>query len=133
MTRNSFLKIASSIAIAVGIFALFFPAILQESKGTIPNNATYVWTSEVGILLIAISIMAFLVRREENSKTLRVFLLGNATIQIGLFVIELLAYINGIITKLSGIIPNSIIHILLTIGFLYFFITIKNENIHNKN
>jgi hypothetical protein len=133
MTRNSFLTIASFIAMAVGIFALFFPAILQESKGTIPNNATYVWTSEVGILLIAISIMAFLVRKEENSKTLRVFLLGNAIIQIGLFVIELLAYINGIITKLSGILPNLIIHILLTIGFLYFFITMKNVNSNNKN
>lgn len=133
MTRNSFLIIASFIALAVGIFALFFPAILQESKGTIPNNATYVWTSEVGILLIAISMMAFLVRKEENSKTLRVFLLGNAIIQIGLFVIELLAYINGIITKLSGVMPNLIIHILLTIGFLYFSITMKKENSNNKN
>jgi hypothetical protein len=133
MTRNLFLTIASFIALAVGIFALFFPAMLQVSKGTIPNNATYVWTSEVGILLIAISIMAFLIRKEENSKTLRVFLLGNAIIQIGLFVIELLAYINSIITKLSGVIPNLIIHILLTIGFLYFSITMKKENNNNKS
>lgn len=132
MTRKSFLTIASIIAIAVGIFALLFPEILQESKGTLANTATYVWTSEVGILLIAIGVMAFLVRREEDSKTLQVFLLGNSIIQIGLFSIELFAYINGVVTKFSGIAPNLSIHILLTIGFLYFFITMKNVN-SNKN
>lgn len=129
MTRKSFLTIASFIATAVGIFALFFPSVLQESKGTLPNNATYVWTSEVGILLTAIGIMVFLVRKEENSKTLKVFLFGNSMIQIGLFIIELLAYFNSVITRLSGIVPNLCIHILLTIGFLYFCTTMKTDNI----
>jgi hypothetical protein len=128
MTRKSFLAIASFIATAVGIFALFFPASLQESKGTLPNNATYVWTSEVGILLIAIGIMAFLVRKEENSKILKIFLFGNTIIQIGLFLIELFAYSNGVITKISGIIPNLSLHILLTIGFLYFWVVMKIEH-----
>ncbi len=128
MTRNYFLTIASFIAMAVGIFALFFPAALQESKGTFPNKATYVWTTEVGIFLIAIGIMVFLIRKEEDSKTLKVFLFGNVIIQIGLFIIELLAYINGIITKLSGIIPNLSLHILLTIGFLYFLMPMKQES-----
>jgi len=130
MSRKTFLTITSFIAVAVGVFALFFPAILQESKGTLPNNATYVWTSEVGILLIAIGIMAFLVRKEENSKTLKAFFLGNFIIQIGLFLIELFAYIDGVITKLSGVIPNLSLHILLTIGFLYFRTTMKIENSH---
>jgi hypothetical protein len=133
MTRNFFLTSASFIAKAVGIFALFFPATLQESKGTLPNNATYVWTSEVGILLIAIGIMAFQVRNEENSKTLRAFLFGNAIIQIGLFLIELFAYLNGIITKFSGIIPNLSLHILLTIGFLYFWIVMNKGCRQNDN
>ncbi|KFF12431.1 hypothetical protein IW15_12835 [Chryseobacterium soli] len=130
MTRKFFLTIASFIATIVGIFALFFPSILQESKGTLPNNATYVWTSEVGILLMTIGIMAFLVRKEEDSKILKVFLFGNSMIQMGLFIIELLAYFNAVITKLSGIVPNLCIHILLTIGFLYFCITIKTDNIN---
>ncbi|MBC6113058.1 hypothetical protein ACFOG5_23690 [Pedobacter fastidiosus] len=122
MKRKYFLTIASFIAISVGIFALFFPVTLQESKGTLPNNATYVWTSEVGVLLIALGVMAFIVRKEENSKMLSAFLFSNFIIQIGLFTIELIAFMDKIITKPSGVIPNLSIHILLSIGFLYFFL-----------
>ncbi len=133
MTRKIFLTIASFVAVAVGVFALFFPEILQQSKGTLANKATYVWTSEVGMLLIAIGVMALLIRKEEDSKTLQVFLLSNSIIQIGLFLIELFAYINGVITKPLGIIPNLSIHILLTIGFLYFCITMKKGNKNNMD
>lgn len=128
MRRKTFLIIASAIATVVGIFALLFPAVLQESKGTIPNAATYVWTSEVGIILIAIGVMAFMVRGQENTSTLKAFFLGNFIIQVGLFTIELLAYFHRVITRLSGVAPNLIIHILLAFGFGYYLIKMKNEN-----
>jgi hypothetical protein len=127
MTRNTFLTIASFIATAVGSFALLFPAILQESKGTLPNIATYVWTSEVGLLLVAIGIMAFLVRGQEGSPTLKAFFLGNFIIQVGLFLIELLAYFNGVITKFSGILPNLTLHVILAFGFAYYLSIMKNK------
>lgn len=127
MTRKTFLTISSFIATIVGFFALFFPAILQESKGTLPNNATYVWTSEVGILLIAIGIMAFMIRKQKNSTTIRAFFFANFIIQIGLFLIEFFAYLNGVITKVLGVIPNLSIHLLLAIGFVFFWINMNRE------
>jgi amino acid permease len=127
MTRKSFLTLASFIAIIVGFFALFFPVLLQESKGTSPNSATYVWTSEVGILLIAIGLMAFMIRKEDNSTPIRAFFFVNFIIQIGLFLIELFAYLNDVIIKISGIIPNLTIHLLLAIGFLFFWINMNRE------
>ncbi|WP_443936440.1 hypothetical protein [Pedobacter sp. MW01-1-1] len=125
MSRQTFLTIASIIAFSVGIFALVFPNILLESKGVAPLVATLAWTREVGILLIAIGIMAFLLRSHEVSATLKVFLFGNIIIQIGLFVIELLAYFNHVITKLSGIIPNLTLHVLLALGFAYYWKTMN--------
>lgn len=125
MSRQIFLTIASIIATLVGLFAIFFPTTLLESKGVEPLAGTLVWTRETGLLLLTVGIIAFLVRKNEASQTLKVFLFGNILIQIGLFVIELLAYFNGIITKLSGIIPNLTLHILLAIGFVYFWTTIK--------
>jgi hypothetical protein len=119
MTRKTFLTIASTIATTVGIFALLFPAILHESKGTQPNAATYVWTSEVGLVLIAIGLMAFLLRGEGNSPALRAFFIGNFIIQIGLFTIEFIAYQNGVISKLEGVLPNLTLHVLLAFGFAY--------------
>lgn len=127
MSRQFFLTIASIIAFSVGLFAILFPSTLLESKGVEPLAGTLVWTRETGLLLLTIGIIAFSIRKHETSETLKVFLWGNVIIQIGLFVIELLAYFSGIITKFSGIIPNLILHILLAIGFIHFWATLKSK------
>jgi hypothetical protein len=127
MTRQLFLTIASIIAFLVGLFALVLPGILLESKGVQPMVGTIVWTRETGLLLLAIGFMAFSIRKHKYSETLKVFLFGNGVIQIGLFVIELLAYFSGAITKLSGILPNLIVHILLAIAFIHFWITARQD------
>jgi hypothetical protein len=113
------------MACSVGLFAIVFPSTLLESKGVEPLIGTLVWTRETGLLLLTIGIIAFSVRKHETSQTLKVFLFGNIVIQIGLFVIELLAYFNGVITKVSGILPNLTLHILLAIGFIHFWRAIK--------
>ena len=125
MSRQIFLTIASLIALSVGIFALLFPAVLLESKGVELLNGTLVWAREVGVLLICLGIIGFSTRKHDSSATLKALLFGNIFIQIGLFLIELIAYSNGIITKISGIIPNLSLHVLLTIGFAYFWATMK--------
>jgi hypothetical protein len=98
-----------------------------ESKGAEPLAGTLVWTRETGLLLLTIGTVAFSIRKHEASETLTAFLFGNIIVQIGLFVIELLAYSNGAITKLSGIIPNLTLHVLLAIGFVYFWATLKSK------
>jgi len=119
MKRSTFLTLAATIALAVGAFALFAPAVLLASKG-VSSVAASVWTREVGVLLLAVGATALMVRNHEDSPTLRAFLMGNAAIQIGLFPIEILAYREGTITILSGIVPNSIIHLCLAAGFIYY-------------
>jgi hypothetical protein len=129
MSRYIFLTTASIIAFSVGTLALLFPSILLESKGVTANYGTLVWTRETGLLLLTIGVVAFFVRKHDDSETLKAFLFGNSFIQIGLFIIELSAYFDGIITKLSGVIPNLILHVLLSIGFIYYWTTIKlNSN-----
>jgi hypothetical protein len=124
MNRSTFLALAAVIAFAVGAFALFAPIALLASKG-ISSAAADVWAREVGVLLIAIAVSAFLVRNHQDSATLRAFLIGNVVVQIGLFPIEILAYREGTITLLSGIVPNSIIHLLLATGFAYYAATMQ--------
>ncbi len=121
MSRQIFLTIASIIAFIVGLFAIALPGTLLESKGVEPLVGTLVWMRETGLLLLTTGIIIFSIRKHEASETLKVFLFGNSIVQIGLFVIELLAYFNSVITKLSGIIPNLALHILLAIGFIHFW------------
>lgn len=132
MKRKTFITFASIIAIIVGLFSLIFPDILLESKGVIANNWTNVWTREVWVILIGVGIIAFIVRNHKDSDTLKAFLIGNVFIQIGLFTIEVIAYWNWTITKISWIIPNSIIHVILSIWFTYYAIKIP-YNIYSKN
>ena len=126
MKRTQFLTIASIIAFAVGIYATIFPKVLLESKGVTPDIGAKIWTTEVGVLLIGIGILVFGIRKMAFSKSLKVILLANAFIQIGLFAIEFIAWINNQITIASGVIPNLSIHILLTIGFIYYSILQKD-------
>lgn len=125
MTRKTFLTLAAFIALAVGTFAFTCPATLLDSKGVIPNDGANVWVREVGILLISVGVVAALIRGHEDSPTLQAFFLGNIILQMGLIPIELIAYGHGVITKPSGIMPNTIIHFFLAAGFAYYYLQMK--------
>lgn len=126
MNRQIFLSIAAAIATGVGAFALLAPTALLASKGVV-GLATEVWVQEVGIFLLAVGLMAFLARNAPDSAALRALLVGNTVIQLGLLPIEIMAYHHGVISVLSGIVPNSILHGLLALGFAYFAVTMKPE------
>jgi hypothetical protein len=128
MNRHTFLTVAGAVALAVGAVALFFPAALLASKG-VTSAAANVWMREVGVLLIAIGVMALLVRNHADSPTLRAFFIGNVIVQLALLPIELLAYRDGVITLLSGIVPNSILHVLLAAAFLYYLLRMKAPDV----
>ncbi|MEC7263668.1 MAG: hypothetical protein VXW38_08000 [Bacteroidota bacterium] len=129
MKRQTFLTIASMIAFLVGVMATFFPSLLLVSKGVFPGDGVKVWMTEVGILLIVSGVINFLIRKHPSSPTLFVLFLGNVLIQLGLLAVEVLAFAKGTITEISGIIPNSIIHGVLAIGFTYYiFRMVPNEN-----
>ena len=125
MTRAWFLTLASAIAIAVGVFAVALPQDFLASKGVVSNPAADVWMREVGVVLTAIGVIAFWIRNEPSSPTMRAFLFGNLMLQLGLLPIELVAYRAGIITEALGVAPNSILHALLAAGFLYYGVSMR--------
>ena len=120
MTRPIFLTLAAIIALLVGIVASTFPEVLLASKGVEIDAAVIVWVRQVGVALIGIGLVAFATRKHPDSPTMRAFLLGNAVHQALLAPIEVIAFQQGIITKLEGIVPNTILHLLLASGFLFF-------------
>lgn len=125
MKRSTYLLLAGIIALSIGTFALFAPVTLLASKGVV-SVAANVWIQEVGALLIAIGMLAAMVRHHEDSPTLKAILISNVVIQIGLLSIEALAYHDGIITRLSGIVPNLILHICLASGLIYYIVKMPN-------
>ncbi len=122
MKQQTFLTLAAAIALGVGTTAVLFPAALLASKGTLPSSAADLWMREVGVLLVCIGLIAGLVRRHADSPTMRALMLGNLLVQLGLLVTEVIGYANGVITQLSGVMPNAVLHIALATGFTYFWL-----------
>lgn len=120
MSRSWFLTIAGGIALLVGTIASVAPAWVLLGKGVAPEAAVLVWVREVGVAILATGGMSLALRHHPASPTLRVFFLGNAAHQVMLAPIEVVAYLDGTIPKLSGIVPNTILHVVLASAFLVY-------------
>ena len=77
------------------------------------------------MLVLALGVAAGLVRAEPDSSVLRGYLVGNALVHAGLFPIEIHAYANGVIGRLDGIVPNSVLHVVVAGGFTYYAATMR--------
>jgi hypothetical protein len=120
MTRRSFLTFSSLVAFAVAAFALIAPGGLLAGKGVEPSFPLLVWIREVGVMILAAGITTFLARKAPDSPALRAILIAGAVLHLGLLPIELVALSEGVITKTSGVVPNSLLHVLLAFGFIRF-------------
>lgn len=120
MTRSGFLVVVSCVAFAVAVFALGFPDALLAAKGVQPSPEVLVWVREVGAQILAAGVTTFLARKAPDSVALRALLSGNAVLHFGLLPIELIAYAQGVIPTLSGIVPNSILHVVLATSFVVY-------------
>ncbi len=125
MTRKLFLTSVSAVGFTVAAVALALPASLLASKGVTPDAPVVLWLRELGVLIFALSVMGMAVRGEPDSRALRMILVANAIVHAGLFPIEIAGYLRGTLTQLSGIVPNSIFHVLAAAGFAYFAIALK--------
>ena len=127
MSRKTFLTICSVIACSVGAFALVAPGVLLASKGVAPSAAAHVWARELGVALIAFGVMFVFIRNVPDSPAVRALLAGAAVLQLGLFPIEIVAYYGGTITKASGVVPNSFLHLVLAGAFAYYATRVKTS------
>ncbi|HKO93969.1 MAG TPA: hypothetical protein VJU61_22600 [Polyangiaceae bacterium] len=119
LPRSTFLTLASVVALAIGAFAIVLPQQFLLGKGVaVPNLAAAVWMRELGVSILALGVILFWVRRHADSATLRAVLWGNALVQLGLLATELVAYRERVIPLVSGILPNSVLHVVLASGFL---------------
>jgi hypothetical protein len=119
MSHTFLLAVLSVVAIVVGVVAIVRPAKFLESKGATVNQAAVIWMREVGVLIFAQGITCVLLRHQPLTGAVRAFLVGAAVTQFGLLPIELAGYWRGSLTKLSGVLPNSILHAVLGAMLLY--------------
>lgn len=118
VSRYWFLTLAALVAVGVGGAAFVAPEAMLATKGIGGNATAQVWVREVGAVLLAVGFIAWRVRSHGDSATLRVLLWGNALLQLAMLPIEVVAHAQGVIPALMGIVPNTVLHVLLAAGFV---------------
>lgn len=132
MKRKTFLTITSIIVLLIGCFALTSPGVLITSvKYAAPSETANVMARTVGILLITVGLLNFLVRDHEDSPTMRSILIANLVLQVGIMPIDPSAYASGVYRTIGSFAPNTVLHILLASGFVYYLA--KMKKVRNLN
>lgn len=126
MHREIFLTVMGAVGLLVGSVALFKPAALLAGKGVSAEGAPSVWMRQTGVLILATSVVVLLLRGSPDSDALRAVLWGNALLHALMFPIEVVAWRKGIITRLSGIVPSSLLHVAACVGFTFFALRISS-------
>jgi hypothetical protein len=126
MNRKTFLTVTSIIVLCIGGFALTSPGVLIASvKYAAPSETANVMARTVGILLISVGVLNFLVRSHEDSASLRSILIANLVLQLGILPIDPSAYFNGVYRTLGSFAPNTLLHLALASGFIYYLAKMK--------
>lgn len=122
MSRTTFLTIAALIACTIGAIAAFLPTtLLVDMKYANPTDTGLVMARTAGVFLLSFGILNFLVRKDATSPTMVSLLLANAVLQLLILPVDPLAYAFGIYGSVMSFIPNTILHVFLLGGFLYFW------------
>ncbi len=133
MSRKLFLTIASIIAALVGSLSLLAPdVLLGPVKSAVANPAALVMARTVGVLLLAVALLAFMVRGHADSPTMESVLKANLALQLGVLPIDPWAYYNGTFGTLAAFVPNTIVHLLLASGFAYYLVQMRRRRLPPK-
>ena len=118
MKRQTFLTIAAALGTLFSLYMFFAPAKMMEGMGVQSNDTINVILQVMCVMLFTIAVITFLARRDEGSIALRAIIIGSIMMHIISIPIDWVAYQRGIFTQISGLIPGTIIHIILGVGFI---------------
>ncbi|TYC64085.1 hypothetical protein FMN63_28060 [Stappia sp. BW2] len=130
MSRRTFLTFASFVACTIGVIAAVFPmTLLVDMKSAVPGDTGLVMARTAGVFLLSFGVLNFLARGDADSPTMTNLLLANALLQVLILPVDPLAYAMGVYGSVMSFIPNTILHVGLLFGFLYYW----NASISRRN
>lgn len=122
MNRKTFLTFASIIALSIGFIATFLPNfLLVDMKYAVVSETGLVMARTAGVFLMSFGVLNFLVRADVTSPTMVSLLFANALLQLLILPVDPLAYAWGVYGSALSFIPNTVLHVFLLLGFIYFW------------
>ncbi len=127
MKRQTFLTIAAAVGALFAVYMIAAAGKMMEGMGVQLNDTTNIVLQAVCVMLFSIAVITFLARKDEGSIALRAIFIGSILMHIISIPIDWVAYQKGIFTKVSGLIPGTVIHIIFAIGFIYYFMKLPKK------
>ena len=122
MNRKTFLTFAAVIALSIGSIAAFLPnVLLVDMKYAVASETGLIMARTAGVFLLSFGVLNFLVRSDPTSPTMVSLLLANALLQLLILPVDPLAYAFGVYGSVLSFIPNTVLHVGLLLGFVYFW------------
>ena len=118
MKRQTFLIIAATVGTVFSLYMFLAPAKMMEGMGIQSNDSINAILQVMCVMLFSISVITFLARKDEGSIALRAIIIGSIFMHIASIPIDWIAFQRGVFTQISGLIPGTIVHIILAIGFI---------------
>jgi hypothetical protein len=119
MKRNVFLIISAVLAMFFGLHMLIAPGKMLANMVTVSSSDLEHALQWSGTMLVSIAIINFLSRNDAGSAALRAVMIGNIILHVVGFAVDAYDYSIDFI-KMPGLISGTIVHGLLTIGFIYY-------------
>jgi hypothetical protein len=128
MSRQIFMTLAAIVACTIGAIALFFPAtLLVDMKYATVSDTGLVMARTAGVFLFSFGVLNFLVRDDADSPTMAKVLISNVVLQLLILPVDPLAYVYGVYGSVMSFVPNTILHIALISGFVFFWFDMKRN------
>lgn len=134
MSRRSFLTFAAFVACSIGAIAVVSPmTLLVDMKSAVPHGSALVMARTAGVFLLSFGVLNFLARGDADSATMEHLLLANALLQALILPVDPMAYAMGVYASVLSFIPNSILHVGLLFGFVYYWRDARSRRIQYAN
>lgn len=126
MKQKHFLIVAAIVGTIFGIMTIFFPDEAAETFGLTSNGENSIVLGWLGAITLCSAVMFFMVRNDNNSKTLKSILIFIGSFNVLTLIVDIVGISQGVLT-MNKMIPGIILHSLMTIGSIYFLLRFKSS------
>lgn len=119
MNRSTFFLILVVIGLIFGAMFVFVPDMIATMSGVEPVPVMTVPVRGLGVMILAVTLLNFLVRNDPDSTTLRAVLWANLAVHVLTPVVDIYGAAQGLMPA-GSILPGLVVHLLAAWGCFHF-------------
>ena len=121
MKRAHFLAAAGTLGVFFGLSMIVSPDAMLNSMTTMTGAGATNVLRLAGVALLTVGVINIMARNDPGSDALSAIMTGNIVLHVVGWGLDIVDWRSGML-KQSGIVMGSIVHGLLLVGFVYYYV-----------